>query len=334
MTFSCNKILIIQTAFIGDAILATALIEKLKAFYATSKIDILVRKGNESILETNPNINEILIWNKKPNKYKSLLKTIIEIRKRKYDIVINVQRFMSSGVITTFSNAPIKSGFKKNPLSFFLQNKAPHALDGTHEIERNQKLIEFLTDNKPSLPKLYLTEQIQYKVKQYQIGSYICIAPASVWFTKQYPEEKWIEFVKHINSNITVYLLGSAADEDLCNRIVDIGGANVVNLCGELSLLESAALMKGAVMNYVNDSAPLHLCSSVGAPVVAIFCSTIPQFGFGPLGNNGKIVETTKELPCRPCGLHGKKVCPFSHFDCAHTIHVRQLVDLMPTTMF
>jgi heptosyltransferase-2 len=93
-----------------------------------------------------------------------------------------------------------------------------------------------------------------------------------------------------------------------------------MNLAGSLSLLESAELMRGATMNYVNDSAPMHLCSSVNAPVTAIFCSTIPSFGFGPLSENSRIIETKEELPCRPCGLHGFKTCPKGHFLCAESI--------------
>ena len=73
-------------------------------------------------------------------------------------------------------------------------------------------------------------------------------------------------------------------------------------------------------MNYVNDSAPMHLCSSVNAPVTAIFCSTVPSFGFGPLSENSRIIETKEELSCRPCGLHGFKTCPKGHFQCAESI--------------
>jgi heptosyltransferase-2 len=325
-----NKILIIQTAFIGDAILATALVEKLRNFYPNTKIDVLVRKGNEVIFETNPHVNEILAWDKKNNKYLSLLKTILQVRKRKYDIVVNVQRFFSSGLITSMSNAPIKSGFKKNPLSFFLQNKAPHAIDGTHEIERNQKLIEFITDSKPVLPKIYITDPVEFEVQNLKVGKYICIAPASVWFTKQYPENKWIELIQQLKPETTVYLLGSKGDSLLCQRMVEKTGKHVKNLCGKLSLLESAALMKDAVMNFVNDSAPLHLCSSIDAPVTAVFCSTTPKFGFGPLGASGIVVEAQEPLACRPCGLHGKKQCPEKHFNCAALITAKQLLDCIP----
>jgi heptosyltransferase II len=83
--------------------------------------------------------------------------------------------------------------------------------------------------------------------------------------------------------------------------------------------------MQDAVMNYSNDSAPLHLGSSVNAPSTAIFCSTIPAFGFGPLSYNSAVIETTVKLACRPCGLHGYKACPKGHFKCAETITATQL---------
>ena len=113
-----NKILIIQTAFIGDAILATALIEKLKSFYPTTKIDVLVRKGNESIFNTNPNVGRVLMWNKAKKKYRSLFTVIRKVRRRKYDIVVNVQRFFSTGLITTMSSAPIKADLRKSIVIF------------------------------------------------------------------------------------------------------------------------------------------------------------------------------------------------------------------------
>ena len=93
-----------------------------------------------------------------------------------------------------------------------------------------------------------------------------------------------------------------------------------------LARMISPALMEGAVMNVVNDSAPLHIAGAVNAPVTAIFCSTVPAFGFGPLRANGRLVETTEKLDCRPCGLHGHRVCPKGHFRCAEGIEVRRVL--------
>ena len=79
-------------------------------------------------------------------------------------------------------------------------------------------------------------------------------------------------------------------------------------------------------MNYVNDSAPMHIASAMNAPTTAIFCSTIVDFGFGPLANNAKIVQAKEKLKCRPCGLHGLKRCPEGHFRCATSIQVKEIL--------
>ena len=152
------------------------------------------------------------------------------------------------------------------------------------------------------------------------------MAPASVWFTKQYPMERWIDLIRALKGECTIYLLGGPADSDLCNAIGERAGRGVITLAGKLSFLESAALMQGARMNYVNDSAPLHLASAVEAPVTAIYCSTVPGFGFTPLSSQSHIVETREDLACRPCGLHGKPACPEGHFKCAQ-IPARQILD-------
>jgi len=88
--------------------------------------------------------------------------------------------------------------------------------------------------------------------------------------------------------------------------------------------------MEGALMNYMNDSAPMHLASAMNAPTTAIFCSTIPAFGFGPLADDRTVIESDQKLTCRPCGIHGSKDCPEKHFDCAEKIPVKSLIARLP----
>jgi len=87
--------------------------------------------------------------------------------------------------------------------------------------------------------------------------------------------------------------------------------------------------MKDAGMNYVNDSAPMHFASAVNAPVTAVYCSTIPAFGFGPMSDKSYIVEIQQPLDCRPCGLHGYRACPLGHFKCAYKIEDAQLLETL-----
>ncbi|MFK7950284.1 MAG: glycosyltransferase family 9 protein [Saprospiraceae bacterium] len=318
------KILLIQTAFIGDVILATPIIEKLHRFFPEAKLDFLVRKGNESLLKNHPYLHQVHIWNKKESKYKNFYKILTTIRLEKYDLVINIQRFLSTGILSAFSNAKSVVGFRKNPMSFLFTKKLPHKLDGTHEVDRNLSLIEHLTDDSFQMPKLYPTKSTIEKIEQTIIKpiaknkSFVVIAPTSVWFTKQLPAEKWIELCQRLPKNITILLIGAPNDFDVCENIKNnVNYPNIFNLCGKLNLLESAALMSKATMNYANDSAPIHIASAMNAPITAVFCSTVPQFGFTPLSDNCTVVESKHDLDCRPCGLHGKKSCPKGHFKCA-----------------
>ena len=328
------RFLIIQTAFIGDVVLATGILEKLHAYFPDARIDFMVRKGNEGLLKDHPFLNELLIWDKKAGKMKNLFKLLKYIRSRQYDKVINVQRFAATGILTAFSNAKEKIGYDKNPLSAFFTVKVPHVISNEsnpiHEIDRCNELIKQFTDEKVFKPKLHPSQKNIEAVSKYKQLPYICIAPASVWFTKQYPVQKWIAFIQQLNIRYTVYLLGAPTDTPLADTIIQsCPGKNVTNLCGKLNFLESAALMKDAVMNYVNDSAPMHFASSVNAPVAAVYCSTIPAFGFGPLSDTQFIIEVEEKLGCRPCGLHGHKACPQGHFKCALDIREQQLLDCL-----
>ncbi|MFO0321768.1 MAG: glycosyltransferase family 9 protein [Bacteroidota bacterium] len=312
-----NNILIIQTAFIGDAILASSLLEKLHNNLPTAQISILVRKGNESLYQQHPFLKEVLVWNKQKKKMAQLFKLLFKIRKKNYDCVINCQRFASSGLLTSFSGAKHKAGYKQNPFSFFFNTTVKHSLgEGLHEIERYNQLIEDFTDTIVFKPKLYASPSDLTLIKKYTEKPFVLMAVASAWFTKQLPTLKWIELCNTINSNTTIYLIGGPDDHSICETILTgTRHQNTLNMAGKLTLLQTFALMPFAEMNYVNDSAPLHLASAANAKVTAFFLSTVPSFGFGPLSENSTIKEV-RTLKCRPCGVHGYKECPQQHFKC------------------
>lgn len=327
-----RKFLVIQTAFTGDVVLATAIAERLHAAFPDARIDFLLRKGNEGLLQSHPYIKKCMVWDKKTDKYRHLWQIIREIRKEHYTYVINAHRFAASGFVTMLSGAKNRVGFDKNPLSFAFTRKVRHEIatsgEPVHEVYRNQQLIADITGNEPAMPKLYPTPADYAYVQQYQEnGKYICIAPSSVWFTKMFPAGQWADLINNLPEEYMVYLIGAPSDTELAKEILaKTTNKRAQDLCGKLSFLQSAALMQGAVMNYTNDSAPLHFASAMNAPVTAVFCSTVPEFGFGPVRPNGHIVETKEKLACRPCGLHGHKACPEGHFKCATTITNEQLL--------
>ncbi len=293
----------------------------MKRIFPSSTVDFLVRKGNESLYLEHPFLTQTLVWDKQEGKYKSLFRLLKTIRKQKFDTVINLHRYASSGFLTAFSKARYTSGYDKNPFSFLFDNKSKHKIgDGRHEIERYNDLIESITDKTIAKPKLYPTFKQFSKIEHLVEKPFVCMAPSSVWFTKQLPKHKWVELCNSIPENTFIYLLGGPNDKELCEEIKNSTSHLATEiLAGHLSLLESCELMKHAKMNYVNDSGPLHLASAGNSPTTAFFCSTVPAYGFYPLAYNSTVIEVSN-LDCKPCGLHGYKVCPKNNFKCGNEI--------------
>ncbi len=319
-----DQILIIQTAFIGDVILATSMVESIRATLPDAQIDFVLRKGNESLLENNPGIRTIHVWEKESGKYRNLRKLSAELRSIEYDAVFNLQRFASAGFLAMRCKASFKAGYQQSPMARFFTKTVKHEMEsGKHEIERNHELLNLWPKASFELkkPKLYPSDQDYTSVSALKSDPYLVMAPASVWFTKQLPMEKWIVMLKSMDKYKNIYLLGGPEDIDYLEEIKSAAAIESVrNLAGKLSFLQSAALMEDAERSYVNDSAPLHLASSVNAAVTAFFCSTIPEFGFGPLSDDNQIKQISVKIDCRPCGLHGHKSCPQGHFRCAEEI--------------
>jgi len=326
------RILVIQTAFLGDAVLATALVVSLAAAYPEAELHLLVRKGHEGMLAGHPMLHKVWVWDK-GQKYQSLLTLIKAVRKAGFTAVICVQRFAAMGLLTAVSGAKIRSGFVKNPFSWAFSHTALHKLpgpDGQHETARNHALLAPFAKAKPALPFLAPTAAARAETAPYLHHPYICIAPASVWATKQVPVATWAKLIKlsiEKEPDVKIWLLGGQADTDLAEQVLLLAnvGAGAGSLAGKLSIMGSAALLSAARRLYANDSGPIHLASAVGCPATAVFCSTVPSFGFGPLAPGSRVVQETIGLPCRPCGLHGKKACPEGHFLCGKLLEANAI---------
>ncbi len=334
-----KALLIIQTAFIGDTILASSFAHEVHREYPEHKIHFLCRHGNQAVLDGLPFIDKLWVWDKRGSKYKSLWLLIKELRNYRFEIVFNLHRHFNSGLVSWFMKAPRKVGFSQNPLSFFYTNKVNHRIPHTvqskswHEVQRNLQLLQAVKRSYPMpinpklvRPILPITEVHRYKVADYKLKKpYVIVGPASVWFTKQWEEGSYTELVLKLSDRFQVYLLGGPDDHALCERVKGLTSA--VNLCGKLNLLESAALMEEAQRVFVNDSGPLHLASAVNAPSTSFFCATIPEFGYGPLSDASVVLQSIEKLDCRPCGLHGHTACPKDHFKCAKNISVEMALN-------
>ncbi len=324
-----EKILIIQTAFPGDVILTLPLLQVLKRELPDSNIDFICIPKTAEILEGNPLINELIVYDKKKSGIKGFSKLIRKLRKAKYDILISPHRSFRSSLISYFSDARKKISFDKSALSFLYNERVKYEL-GMHEIQRNLSLLNPVGISEKNIlpPELFISNAIKTKISEYlkaknihMENKFICIAPGSVWFTKRYPKEKFTEFCDLLlEKDFKIFLTGGTADKSISEFILkNTINKNVIDTTGEFSFKESAELISRAELLITNDSAPLHLANAVGTKVFAIFGATIPAFGFYPYGKEDRIFETDG-LKCRPCSIHGGNECPVKTFVCMKKI--------------
>jgi heptosyltransferase-2 len=331
-----EKILIIQTAFPGDVILTLPLLQVLKRELPDSNIDFICIPKTAEILEGNPLINELIVYDKKKSGIKGFSELIRKLRKAKYDILISPHRSFRSSLISYFSDARKKISFDKSAMSILYNERVKYE-QGMHEIQRNLSLLKPVGISEKNIlpPELFISNAIKTKISEYlqakniqPENKFICIAPGSVWYTKRYPKEKFTELCDLLlEKDFKIFLTGGIADKSISEFILkNTINKNVIDTTGEFSFKESAELISRAELLITNDSAPLHLANAVGTKVFAIFGATIPAFGFYPYGKEDKIFETDG-LKCRPCSIHGGNECPVRTFECMERIHPVSLIN-------
>lgn len=321
-----EKILVIQTAFLGDLILSTTLFKKIKLKHPDSHITLIVNKGTEQILSNNPNINSILPVDKKQT-FKNPLKFIkflYELQKENFSICYSPHFSHRSSLISFFSGARVRIGYKESGFGFLHTKTYPRPLRGVHEV---QKLLQLVDSVGLERPEIFLGKEVSGEIKSKieNLSEFIVIAPSSIWETKRMPIEKFIELVRRIleNTPYTSVIIGSKNDQYLSDQIVNVYGSKVVDMTGRTNLMELSYIISKAKCVISNDSSPIHIASAFNIPTLAIFGATITDFGYTPLSERHTISEVS--LECRPCGIHGGNFCPKKHFRCMMDQNIEEI---------
>jgi heptosyltransferase II len=327
MNNSTQKILIIHTAFIGDIVLLTPLVETLLSQLKNITLHVLVNPLTKNILEHHPKIDRIIIFDKK-NKDKGA-KGFVEIARQlaqeKYDIVLSPHRSFKSALLAYSTKAHLRIGFNTSAGAFLFNRKVSYLIDA-HEIDRNLSFATALSiHNHKSKPVIYTSENDSKVVDQFFIeqkinsAPLIAIAPGSIWATKRWPKKYYKNLAETLClQENNVILLGSSNDSDLCQYIAQEKPQSIIDTAGRFSLTQAAELLKRCRLLVSNDSAPMHMATAVDTPVIAIFGPTVKSLGFYPRGEKNSVIE--KDLDCRPCGKHGGNSCPINTFECMNTI--------------
>ncbi|MCK9425276.1 MAG: lipopolysaccharide heptosyltransferase II [Ignavibacteriaceae bacterium] len=336
-----NKIVVIQTAFLGDAVLTLPMLEVLAERNPNAKIDVVTIPKNSAIFLASPYVNEVIIYDKRDTHkgMKALFAFARNLRQNKYDVIVAPHRSLRTSLIVLFSGIKESIGFSNSTFSLVYK----HAVKYNYQLYETARNISLISDNAENLylkylPKVNFTEEIKQKVDKL-VSSFpkeskiIAIAPGSVWFTKRYPKEHFITLSRALlNKNYLILLIGSEAEFTLTEEIRQSLNGNCINIAGKYSIVETIYLLTMCSLLITNDSAPTHFGMAANIPVLTIYCSTVPDFGFFPYNEKSSFVGLDN-LTCKPCGIHGYESCPLAHFNCGQKLLPENVLEKLETLL-
>ncbi len=334
-----KRILIIQTAFLGDVILTIPLLSAIKKKTENCFLSVLLIPEVKEILTGHPAVDELIVYDKKgkDKSFPGFLKLVKRIRKKKFDIVILPHRSFRSALLAWLSKIPVRVGFDRSQGKIFLNNIVNYDKN-KHDLERNLDLGVLLGVNIFN-PEIYLPiekderEDASKILKKCGFGEndlLIGINPGSVWPTKRWWPQRYAKLLNLlVEEGYKPIIFGSKKDISVVDRIInDISsetGRNIANLAGKTSLKQLSALISKCRIFVTNDSASMHIAVAHKVPVIALFGPTTPQLGFYPYGENNLVIE--KKMACRPCGLHGGYKCRLKTHECMKEIKVKEVFE-------
>ncbi|MFL5449504.1 MAG: lipopolysaccharide heptosyltransferase II [Gemmatimonadales bacterium] len=328
-TVDRSSCLVIQTAFLGDVVLTTPLLSVLAARHGP--VDVVTTPAAAGLLEGHPAVRSVLRYDKRGSDrgWGGLRRMGRELRERSYSRVYLPHRSLRSAALALWSGAPERVGFADAPGAISYTSRVTRPATG-HEVERILALTHPASEEHAPV-SLPLTDEDLARADAWLaskgVGArFAALAPGSIWGTKRWPY--YPKLAARLDRMIVV--VGGADDVALANAVAAAAPDRVVNAAGALSLRESAAVIQRASVLVTNDSAPLHLGTAVGTPIVALFGPTVPEFGFGPR-RAGDVTLGHTGLSCRPCSSHGPLRCPLGHHRCMRDLPVDAVLEAIAT---
>ncbi len=329
------KILIVQTGFIGDVILSTPVFSNLRKQYPQAEIHLMTTPEARGLFDSDQNLNLVFAFDKRGEHsgWEGFLQIRNLLKQEKYDLVFSLHKSYRTALLLFLSRIPQRYGFKEAKLNF-LYSKTVSRNNYTHEALRNLCILENINLHVKELDsQLNLNFSDQTLAEAKKVLSFlnpnqkiVGLAPGSVWATKRWTKEGFAETAKKLyETGHQIVLIGGPQDRELAKEIEKIAQLELLNLTGKTNLATSAAVISHLDLLITNDSAPLHLAAACKIPVVALFCATVPEFGFGPWSVS-HINLGVDSLSCRPCSPHGKQYCPTGTHACQKDISVNSVV--------
>ena len=321
--------IILQSAWLGDSLLTLPLARDVKAALPGCRVTVLTLPKSAPLFQDCPHVDEVILDDKRgihggPG---GLWRLARALRARRFDLAVIPHRSLRSALLAWLAGAPRRIGFNSSAGRLLLTDAVPFTWL-MHDLERNLSLLRRLQPELRLRPdeSLYLapdaaaTAAVNARLAEDGVppeGTVVGVHAGAAWATKRWPAERFAELCRRLRAaGMRVVLLGAASERTLCAGIARASGA--LDWTGRTDLMELKALMGRLALMITNDSGPMHLAAAAGVPTLALFGPTTRELGFFPYGARNRVVE--HELACRPCSLHGTRVCPAGHFLCMRLI--------------
>lgn len=306
------KILIIKPSSLGDIIHALPFLKAVKDSYPESQVDWVVSKNLKGLLEENPLINELIVFDKDswknlrniPATFKEIKALKKKLGSKYYEIIADLQGLLRSGLITHFTPGALKIGFADaREGSTLFYGKKVRTDEAVHAVDKNLLMAKAIgaSVKKAEFP-LYVNSAARDKMmgKLQNSNEYVLIAPSARWPSKRWPPEYFASLISKIH--MPVVITGGISDIAIVKEIKDESPGNIIDLCGRTDLKELVALIDGARVIVSNDSGPMHIAAALNKPVIALFGPTDYE-KTGPYGwqNNKDLNVLRASAQCSPC---------------------------------
>lgn len=330
------RVLVVQSGFLGDAVLAAGMVRAFAGVMPGARIGLLVRSEFAAIFEGLPGLECVHGLDKR--RAGATRDVVAEVRAARYSIAFLPHRSLRSAAIAWRAGIPRRIGFRQSDFALLLTDRVEYVLT-RHETDRNADLIERAGLKVPRelrapllIPRADAMAEVRAMLgDEGEAARPVAIAPGSVWRTKRWGADGFAEVAARLRGEgRRVLLLGSAGEAPLCADVARRAGLRERdNLAGRLTLPGLVAAIASSSRLITNDSAPLHIAESVGTPTTAIFGPTVPEFGFAPQGEGARLIQHAG-LACRPCGIHGANRCPTGTHACMRAITPEQVLRGVP----
>lgn len=329
MSNEFKKIALWQTAFLGDAVLTLPFIKALEQRFSGAEIHFFVRAGVEPLFCAQTGLAGVHGFDKRGSakSFAATVKYGKEISKMGFDLLISAHTSLRSALVVKASGIGVRVGYDSPWYSrLAYTHTVSRRFNALAEIERLMALGVPLGICGPAPePELTLPDESLERAEEYfaslDNSPAIGIHPGSAWETKRWPLEYFAKLIDlATDQGVQVLVFGGPGEEDIVAKVISLAenGEKAINLAGNFSLPDLAAHIRLLDCYVSNDSGPMHIAWVQGVPLVAIFGPTVEKLGFFPRGADSEVMQ--EKLACRPCGLHGGRVCPLKHHNCMRLI--------------